>query len=131
MNQEVYAFLNSAQKAAVKASKTASDAAYLAGKSAESALSQAKLNLRIAELKGDVKELYRELGEMLYAAHASGVSADYDAQLEKLRKLDEMKGEIAALEVQAGRAVTVHLCATCGAEVREGDAYCGECGSKL
>ena len=38
---------------------------------------------------------------------------------------------IAALEAEAGREAAPEVCPTCGAEKKDGAAFCGECGGPL
>ena len=130
MNEKLYAMLDTIRTTALQAGDTAASVAYAVGKQADAALSAAKLNLRILERKNDVKAVFQELGEMLYATH-TGSPSDSDALLEKLQSIDTMKAEIAQMEVQTGRAVVVHACPACGREARDGDRYCRFCGGKL
>ena len=130
MNEKVYSLLDTVQKTAIQVGDTAESVTYLAGKKAGLLLSAAKLNMRIMERKGAVNDALREVGEIVYATH-TGTPSDSEVLLEKLQKIDAMKAEIAAMEIEAGKASVVRTCATCGAEAREEDTYCRECGEKL
>ena len=130
MNEKLYELLDTIQRTAVQAGDVAADAAYGVGKKAGELLSVAKLNIRIVDLKAGVNTAMREVGEMLYATH-TGMPTDSEILQAKLREIDELKAQIAALEAQIGRERAAHTCATCGAVTRDGDDFCRECGGKL
>lgn len=130
MNEKLAELLDTVQKTAVQVSDVAADAAYGVGKKAGELLSVAKLRIRVATLEGSVDETFMELGEMLYATH-TGDPTDSETLLAKLQEIDALKAQIAELNAQIGREQEAPSCATCGAPVQEGDAFCRECGEKL
>ena len=130
MNEKLYELLDAVQRTAVQASSVASDAAYGMGKKANELLAVAKLNIKIMELKGNVKTQMQELGELLYATH-TGNPTESDVLLEKLQGIDALYAQIAEYEAQIGKEAAAPTCSTCGAEVQEDAAFCGECGETL
>ena len=130
MNEKLAALLESVQRTAVQASDVAADAAYGVGKAAGELLSVAKLNIRIMDRKAAVNTALKEVGEILYATH-TGNPSDSEVLLAKLQEIDALKAEIAELQAQLQKEEEKHTCATCGSVIREGDAFCGECGDKL
>ena len=93
----------------------------------------AKLNIRAAENKADTGRALREVGEMIYATH-TGTPTDSDVLLEKLQEIDRLREEAEAIQAEIGRLKgqeAENRCPTCGAQTREGDAFCRECGGKL
>ena len=130
MNETLQELLNAIQRTAGQVSDTAADAAYGVGKKAEALLSTAKLNIRAADLKAQISAQLKTVGEMIYATH-TGTPTDSEILQAKLEEIDGLKAEIAALEAQIGKERAAHTCATCGAVVRDGDAFCRECGTKL
>lgn len=130
MNEKLYELLDAVQRTAVQAGNVASDAAYGMGKKANELLAVAKLNIKIMELKGNVKTQMQELGELLYATH-TGNPTESDVLLEKLQGIDALYAQIAEYEAQIGKEAAAPTCSTCGAEVQEDAAFCGECGEKL
>ncbi len=130
MNETFYSLLDAVREAAVRAGDTAASAAYLAGKKADTLYSGAKLRCRILEREGQVRDALRQVGEMVYATHI-GQPSDSEVLLEKLREIDTLKAEIAALELESGTAARMRTCPICGAEAGEDDAYCRQCGGKL
>ena len=130
MNEKLASLLEAVQRTAIQAGDVAADAAYTVGKAAGELLSVAKLNVRIMERKGAVNTALKEVGEILYATH-TGNPSDSEILLAKLQEIDILKAEIAEMEAQIKREEAAHTCKTCGGTIREGAAFCGECGEKL
>ena len=130
MNQQFYAFLDTAKKTAKEARHAASSMGYLAKKEAGKAAASAQLNVQSLSKKREIQEAYQELGRTLYGKHI-GNDTEYDTLMEKLQALDALHLEVAELEKQSGKVSVVRTCPTCGAERRPGDAYCPECGEKF
>ena len=130
MNEKMQELLDSVQRTALQVGDAAADAAYGVGKKAGELLSVAKLRIRAATLESAVDEGLRELGAMLYATH-TGDPTDSEVLLAKLQEIDGLKAELREVNEGIGRGQEAGTCATCGAAVREGDAFCRECGGKL
>ena len=130
MNEKLAALLESVQRTAVQAGDVAADVAFGMGKKAGELLSVAKLRVRIASLEGDVKDRLSQIGELLYATH-TGAPTDSEVLLEKLQEIDGLKEEIAQLQSEIRKEEAAHTCPTCGAFVKEEDAFCGACGGQL
>ena len=129
MNEKLYELLEATRQTAVMAGGVAADVAYAAGKKGCELLSVAKLNIRIVERKNCVKTKLQELGELLYATH-TGTPTESEVLFAKMEEIDALKAEIAELEAALGREKKT-VCETCGAEIREGDAFCRACGDQL
>ena len=130
MNEKLQSLLFSIQESAEKFGDTAADAAYGVGKKAELLLSTAKLNIKIADLKGQINQQLKAVGEMIYSTH-TGNPTESEILLNKLEEIDSLYAQIAELEAFSGRAPATAGCPDCGASVREGDQFCRECGCKL
>ena len=130
MNEKLYELLDTIQRTAVQASDVAADAAYGVSKKAGELLSVAKLRVRIVSLEADVKDRLSQVGELLYATH-TGAPTESEVLLEKLQEIDGLKAEIAQLQSEIRKEESAHTCPTCGAFVKEGDAFCGACGGQL
>ena len=130
MNEKLMELLDSVQRTPVQAGDFAADAAYGASKAASQLVSVAKLNIRIMDRKAEVNRALKEAGEIIYATH-TGEPSDSEVLLAKLREIDALKAEIAGMQAEIKKEEAAHTCPTCGAFVREGDVFCGECGGKL
>ena len=130
MNEKLAALLESVQRTAVQAGDVAADMAFGMGKTAGALVSVAKLRVRIASLEADVKDRLSQIGELLYATH-TGAPTESEVLLEKLQEIDGLKAEIAQLQSEIRKEESAHTCPTCGAFVKEGDAFCGACGGQL
>jgi hypothetical protein len=130
MNEKLASLLESVQRTAIQASDVAVDAAYSVGKAAGELLSVAKLNVRIMDRKAAVNAALKEIGEILYATH-TGNPSDSEVLLAKLQEIDALKAEIAEMQSRIKREEEQRACHTCGSAVRDGAAFCGECGEKL
>lgn len=130
MNDNIYALLDTAKKTASELRHAASSVGYLARKEAGKAASNAQLNLQILTKQREIQAAYQELGRLLYSQH-TGNAPESDGLMAKLDALDALHLEVAELEKQSGRVFVVKTCPTCGAERRDGDAYCRTCGEKF
>ena len=130
MNEKLQSLLLSIQESAEKFGDTAADAAYGVGKKAESLLSTAKLNIKIADLKGQISQQLKAVGEMIYGTH-TGNPTESEVLLNKLEEIDGLYAQIAELEALMGRQPALAACPDCGKEFQEGDIFCRECGRKL
>ena len=130
MNEKLQSLLFSIQESAEKLGNSAADAAYGVGRKAETLLSTAKLNIKIADLKGQVNQQLKAVGEMIYGTH-TGNPTESEVLLNKLEEIDGLYAQISELEALIGREPASAACPDCGASVREGDLFCRECGCKL
>ena len=129
MNQKLSELMAMVQRTAIQVSDIAVDTVYGAGKKAGAVVDAAKVRLQILDRKAEVNTVLREIGEILYATH-TGEPSDSEIMLAKLQEIDALKAEIAGLEEKLGVKSVPAVCETCGAEVREGAAFCEECGEK-
>nr|WP_325185225.1 zinc ribbon domain-containing protein [uncultured Oscillibacter sp.] len=130
MNEKLQNLLDLIQRTALQAGDLAADAVYGAGQMADDLLSSAKLRVRAATVEGDINGKLMEVGEMVYATH-TGNPTESEALLAKLQEIDELKAQLSDIRDALDRRPRGKVCPACGAAVREGDTFCGECGGPL
>ena len=128
MDERLQAILDNVQKTAT----TATEAAQDMGKRATQWLSTGKLNIRVMDLKTQVAEKLREVGQMIYSTHI-GSPTDSESLLEKLREIDELNARIRELNAEIQRATEQDgvICPVCGTLALKNDKFCRGCGAKL
>ena len=113
-----------------KAEELIQDTVCTIGLGARRLTDAARRQMELADLRAEVNTCLRELGELLYATH-TGTPTDSDVLLAKMQEIDGLKAEIAQLQSEIRKEESAHTCPTCGAFVKEGDAFCGACGGQL
>ena len=108
----------------------ASDAAVVASKAMSDVYEATKIRMAIAEKKGVLKTLHKELGEIVYKAYKAG-DASAEAIEDKVAEIDGVAEEIAALNDQQMKIKKVKVCAGCGSQVPEDCNFCPKCGSEI
>lgn len=105
----------------------AGETAAAVGRKASDVYEITKLKVAIIELRGNVKSLFREVGELMYEAHVGG--EDCTALVEsKFEEITKNKEEIADLEEKLNVIKNVKICAACGASMANDYTFCPKCG---
>ncbi|MDO4199815.1 MAG: zinc ribbon domain-containing protein [Clostridia bacterium] len=100
------------------------------GEKAGQIVDVSKLNIKMAELKNDMKNEYVNLGKAVYKAKKENTDDDatinYEiAQIDNLTlQIEELKKQIAAMQNKV-------LCKSCGQPNEVGSHYCAKCGEDL
>ena len=102
----------------------------LACEGAEKAAEAVRLRYQAARVEGEMDGKLMEAGEMVYATH-TGNPTESGELLEKLREIDALKAQLAALNETLGRKPEDAVCPGCGEAAGEGDRFCRFCGKRL
>lgn len=100
------------------------------GEKAGQIVDVSKLNIKMAELKNDMKNEYENLGKAVYKSKKEqtddDVTINYEvAQIDNLAlQIEELKKQIAAMQNKV-------LCNSCGQPNEVGSCYCAKCGGEL
>jgi len=130
MDDKVRELLERIRGGAQAAADTAADTARVAGRKAGQIVDVAKLNIQLFDLNGDLDEVLRRLGSVMYDLHRgqgeAGESVDeLLARADEINdRREEVKERIAALRQSC-------TCSSCGAACSRDDAFCKRCGARL
>ena len=102
----------------------------LACEGAEKLAEAVRLRYQAARVEGEMDGKLMEAGEMVYATH-TGNPTESETLLAKLQEIDELKAQLSDIRDALDRRPQGKVCPACGAAVREGDTFCGECGGPL
>ena len=130
MDDRVKELLERVRGTALAVGEAAGATARCAGKCAGQMLDVAKLNMKIFDLKGDIDQDPRMIGQMVYHAHR-GQETDHKAMDDLLADIDEKS---AAIETLRERVVLLRhskSCPACGAVCGQEDKFCRGCGASL
>lgn len=108
----------------------ASDAAVVAGKAVSDVYEATKLKMAIAEKKGTVKAIFKEVGEMVYNNYKNG-DVGQDEIEDKMTEIDSIMEEIAALKERQMKIKKLRACSNCGSKIPDDCNFCPKCGKEL
>lgn len=117
-------FLNKLGKKASEAYKVTADKT---GKLAK----EAKLKMKISELKNEINDVYEEIGKMIYENHVREQKQDITNELgEKCTKIDCLSDEIESILKQCLELKDKKQCLNCYVQIEKDAKFCPECGVK-
>lgn len=128
MDDKVKELLERIRGTAQVAADAAADTARVAGRKAGQMVDVAKLNVQLFDLNGELDEVLRQLGQVMYDAHQGREGGDVDGLLAKAddvnARREEVKERIAALR-------QARTCSACGTVCARDDKFCKGCGAGL
>ncbi len=87
MNERLQDLLDHVQRTACEVGDAAAETVCGVGKKAGTLLSVAKLNVKIMELEGEVRDALQDVGSMIYSTH-TGHPTDSELLLQKLQEIE-------------------------------------------
>lgn len=130
MDERVRELLERVKNTAVDLGEAAGTTARSAGKYAGQMVDIAKLNMRIFDLKNDVNDLLRDVGQMVYDTH-QGKEPSEGGMDALLTQLDEKHAAIGEVKERIAVLRNAKECPSCGNMCGRDDHFCKECGAQL
>ena len=92
---------------------------------------EGKLKLKINENKGKIKDIYQEMGRIIYEKHVREENINIKEDLnEELQKLDTLSKEIQDARTEILSLNQKKLCSKCFEEIPVDAVFCSKCGEK-
>lgn len=92
---------------------------------------EAKLKLKIGELKSQINDIYKEIGEKVYEKHIREEEIDIQKDLEEqCTKIDVLSDEIDSMLQECLTLKDKKQCPNCNYQIDKEDKFCPKCGQK-
>ena len=130
MDDKVKDLLDRIRGTASVAADAAADTARVAGRKAGQMVDVAKLNVQLFDLTGDLNDILRQLGQVMYDTHL-GRAPQEDSVGELLARADGLSEKIAEVKGRIADLRQTKACPACGAPCGKEDKFCRRCGAGL
>ena len=114
-----------------KLGKKASEAYKVTADKTGKLAKEAKLRMKISDLKSQINTIYKEIGETVYQKHTREGEYDITKEIEeKCTKIDVFSDEIESNLKQCLELKDKRQCPSCFAEIEKDVKFCPKCGAK-
>lgn len=114
-----------------KLGKKASEAYKVTADKTGKLAKEAKLRMKISDLKSQINTIYKEIGETVYQKHTREGEYDITKEIEeKCTKIDVLSDEIESNLKQCLELKDKRQCPSCFAEIEKNVKFCPKCGAK-
>lgn len=114
-----------------KLGKKASEAYKVTADKTGKIAREAKLRMKISDLKSKVNDMYKQIGKTIYERHVRGEGIDIETDLkEECAKIDSLCEEIENNLKECLDLRNKKQCQKCYKEIEKDMNYCPECGTK-
>lgn len=114
-----------------KIGKKASEAYKVTADKTGKLAKEAKLRMKIADLKSQINDIYKEIGETVYQKHTRNGEYDIEKEVEeKCTKIDVLSDEIEINLKQCLELKDKKQCSACFAEIEKDSKFCPICGAQ-
>ena len=114
-----------------KLGKKASEAYKVTADKTGKLAKEAKLRMKISDLKSQINTIYKEIGETVYQKHTREGEYDITKEIEeKCTKIDVLSDEIESNLKQCLELKDKRQCPSCFAEIEKDVKFCPKCGAK-
>lgn len=92
---------------------------------------EAKLRMKMGELKSEIKDIYEDIGKRVYENHVKDEKEDISNEIEeKCTKIDCISDEIESILKQCIELKDKKQCPNCYTEIEKDSRFCQKCGTK-
>lgn len=113
-----------------KLSKKASEAYKATADKTGKLAKEAKIRMRMSELKNEISDIYEEIGKAVYQNHVREQKQDISKELEeKCTKIDCLSDEIESNLKQCLELKDKKQCQNCFVEIEKDVKFCPQCGA--
>ena len=114
-----------------KIGKKASEAYKVTADKTGRLAKEAKLRMKISDLKSQINDIYKEIGETVYQKHTRKGEYDIEKEVEeKCTKIDVLSDEIDSNLKQCLELKDKKQCSSCFTEIEKDVKFCPKCGAK-
>lgn len=114
-----------------KLGKKASEAYKVTADKTGKLAKEAKLRMKMGELKSEINNIYEEIGKTIYENHVREEKKDITNELEeKCTKIDCLSDEIESILKECLELKDKRQCPNCYVEIEKDAKFCPECGAK-
>ena len=114
-----------------KLGKKASEAYKVTADKTGKIAREAKLKMKMADLKSQANDIYEEIGKKIYEKHVKEETVDIKKDLEEeCTKLDVISDEIDSILKECIDLKDKKVCKNCYKEIDKNMNFCPECGAK-
>lgn len=114
-----------------KIGKKASEAYKVTADKTGKLAKEAKLRMKMGELKSEINEIYKDIGKAIYENHVREEKQDIKNELEeKCTKIDCLSDEIESILKECLELKDKKQCPNCYVEIEKDVKFCPECGTK-
>lgn len=114
-----------------KIGKKASEAYKITADKTGKIAKETKIKMKMNELKGEIDDIYREIGKKVYEKHIREEELCIKKDLEEeCTKIDVLSGQIDSLLKECLDLKDKKQCQKCSAQIDKDVKFCPECGAK-
>ncbi len=114
-----------------KLGKKASEAYKVTADKTGKLAKEAKLKMKMGELKSEINNIYEEIGKKVYEKHIREEEYDISKELEEqCTKIDLLSDEIESILKECLKLKDKKQCSKCHTEIEKDDKFCPQCGEK-
>ena len=114
-----------------KLGKKASEAYKVTADKTGKIAKEAKLKMKMADLKGQANDIYMEIGKKVYEKHVKEETLDIKKELEEeCKKLYVISDEIDSILKECIDLKDKKVCQKCYSQIEKNMKFCPECGAK-